>query len=72
MIRLSKTGRRGEKKYRIVVKEKRSKRDAKSIDTLGYFEITPSKQIVKKIDQTKFKEWVRRGAKASPAVNKII
>lgn len=72
VIRLSKIGRRGEKKYRIVVKEKRSKRDGKSIDTLGYFEITPSKQIIKKIDQSKLKEWIEHGAQVSPAVSKII
>ena len=37
-IRLSKTGRKGERKYRIVVKEKRSKRDGKSIEIIGRYE----------------------------------
>ena len=38
VIRLARTGKRGERKFRIVVKEKRSKRDGDSIETLGSFE----------------------------------
>ena len=38
VIRFSKFGRRGEAKFRVVVKEKRSKRDGKPIDYIGFFE----------------------------------
>ena len=37
VIRLSKTGKKGERKFRVVVKEKRSKRDGGSIEILGWY-----------------------------------
>lgn len=72
VIRFSKIGRRGEKKYRIVVKEKRSKRDGIAIDSLGYYEVHPSHKVVKKIDHKKLTQWIEAGAKVSPAVSNIL
>lgn len=70
VIRLSKIGRKGERKFRIVVKEKRSRRDGKPVDTLGWYEMGPNGQ--KKIDMEKYNLWISKGAKPSPTVVKII
>lgn len=64
-------GRNGERKYRIVVKEKRSKRDGAAIDYLGSYTKTV-KGITKDIDTEKVKYWISKGAKPTPAVEKIL
>lgn len=71
VIRFSKIGRKGERKYRIVVKEKRSKRDGKALDFLGFYEKTTS-GITKKVDQEKVKYWISKGAQATLAVKEIL
>lgn len=65
-------GRRGERKYRIVVKEKRSKRDGDSVDMIGYYEKKVGADVVKQIDAKKMSYWIEKGAIVSPAVKKII
>ncbi|MDO8658029.1 MAG: 30S ribosomal protein S16 [Candidatus Levybacteria bacterium] len=71
VIRLTRTGKKGERRFRIVVKEKRSKRDGKAIDTLGWYEKT-SLGIKKEINKERVKYWLDCGAKASPTVSKLI
>ncbi|MEK7559185.1 MAG: 30S ribosomal protein S16 [Patescibacteria group bacterium] len=71
VIRLTKTGKRGESKYRIVVKERRSKRDGKFIELLGEFE-KREKGSSKKINMERYKYWVSVGAKPTPTVAGII
>ena len=71
VIRLTKTGRKGERKYRIVVKEKRSKRDGKSIEVLGMYE-KREKEAVKKINMDRYKYWMTKGAKPTTSVANII
>ncbi len=70
VIRLSRTGKRGERKFRIVVKEKRSKRDGEAIETLGFFE--KGKNGKKQINKERYKYWLSVGAKTSPTVSKIL
>jgi len=70
-IRLSKIGRKKVRAYRIVVAEARSKRDGKSVATIGSY--NPSLKIpLIKIDQTKLKYWLSVGAKPTEAVRKLI
>lgn len=70
VIRLSATGKRGERKYRVVVKEKRSRRDGKAIETLGYFE--KGKNGKKKINKERYNYWLSVGARTSPTVSKLV
>lgn len=70
VIRLTRTGKKGERRFRIVVKEKRSKRDGKAIDTLGWYEKTHL-GIKKEINKERLKYWLDRGAKTSPTVSKL-
>lgn len=71
VIRLSKTGKRGEARYRVVVTEKRYRRDGKPIETLGWYE-KREKEEKKTIDSQRYSYWISKGAKPSPTVEKII
>ncbi|MDO8270025.1 MAG: 30S ribosomal protein S16, partial [Candidatus Levybacteria bacterium] len=71
VIRFTRTGKKGERKFRLVVKERRSKRDGKPVDLLGYYEKTVS-GITKKFDDAKIKYWVSQGAQMTPAVKDAI
>ncbi len=70
VIRLSKAGRKGERRFRIVVKEKRSRRDGKSIESIGWYEKTV-KGDRKEIKMDRFLYWIEKGAKASSTVARI-
>ncbi len=71
VIRLARTGKKGERKFRVVVKEKRSKRDGGYVDLLGWFE--KSKDFKnRKIDMEKYNYWVSKGAKPSSTVQQIV
>lgn len=71
VIRLTKTGKKGEKKFRIVVKEKRSKRDGLAIETLGWYEKTETKEI-KNINKDRYNYWISKGAKPTNIVMQLI
>lgn len=70
VIRLARVGKKGERKFRIVVKEKRSRRDGGAIALLGWYEM--GKNGKKVIDMEKYKDWVGKGATPSPHVVKIV
>ena len=70
VIRSSRIGKRGERKFRIVVKEKRSRRDGDSIEVLGWYE--KGKNGAKQIDRKRYDYWVSQGAQPSPAIEKLI
>ncbi len=71
VIRLSKMGRKGERRFRLTVAEKRSRRDGNPIEYLGWYE-KKATGIHKEIDTEKVKKWLSQGAKASPTVTKIL
>ncbi|RJQ37107.1 30S ribosomal protein S16 [Candidatus Microgenomates bacterium] len=70
-IRLTKTGKKGESKYRLVVKEKRSKRDGKALEILGWYEKRVSGEK-KEINKERLNYWLSKGAQTSQTVSKII
>lgn len=71
VIRLSKTGRKGESRYRIIVTEKRTRRDGKPIEILGTLNktITESK---KEINKKRYEYWISHGAKPTNAVMNLL
>ena len=71
VIRLTKTGRKGEGRYRVVVKEKRSRRDGRPIETLGHFTKSEKGQN-KDINTQRAKYWMSQGAIPSPTVKKLL
>lgn len=70
VIRLTRIGKKGERKFRVVVKEKRSRRDGDYIDLLGWYEM--GKENKKEIDMEKYKSWIAKGAIPSPTVVKVV
>ncbi len=71
VIRLTHVGKKGERRFRVVVKEKRSRRDGKAIEELGWFEKTTTGQK-KEINGERAKYWISQGAKPSPTVEKLL
>ena len=71
VIRLTRTGKKGERKFRVVVKEKRSKRDGGFIDMLGWYQKTKDNKR-KQIDIKKYQYWVSKGAQTSLTMQEII
>lgn len=71
VIRFARTGKKGERKYRLIVNEKRSKRDGKPVDLLGFYEKTVS-TVVKEFDAEKIKYWVSKGAQITPSAKDVI
>lgn len=71
IIRLSRTGKKGERKFRIVVKEKRSKRDGKAIEFLGWYEKTQTGEK-KHINQERVNYWKSQGAQISAGLAKLL
>jgi len=70
-IRLKRFGTKKRPYYRIVVMEKMSPRDGKTIDELGYYHPIEAedKQIV--FDADKAKAWLAKGAVATDTVRRI-
>jgi small subunit ribosomal protein S16 len=71
VIRLTQMGKKGERKYRVAVKEKRSKRDGGAIEYLGWYEKTEHAQK-KDIDKARYTYWLSKGAKPSATVAKLM
>lgn len=71
VIRLSRTGKKGERKFRIVVKEKRSRRDGKSLETLGWYELGTQRGLTE-AKKDRYKYWLSVGAIPSVRVEKIL
>ncbi|OGH23677.1 MAG: 30S ribosomal protein S16 [Candidatus Levybacteria bacterium RIFCSPLOWO2_01_FULL_38_13] len=71
VIRLTKVGRKGESRFRIVVKEKRSKRDGKFIEALGHYQKKET-GVVKNINMQRYKYWISVGAKPTEKVANLL
>jgi len=63
-------GKKGERKFRIVIKEKRSRRDGDSVELLGWYE--KGKNGKKEINIERYKYWLSKGAQPSIAVEKLV
>lgn len=72
VIRFANNGRRGERKYKLVVVERRSRRDGRPIELLGTFEKRVGNVVEKNFDDAKIKAWVSKGAQLSTGARKII
>lgn len=63
-------GKKGERKFRIAVKEKRSKRDGKAIELLGWYEKRVN-GIKKEVKKDRYSYWLSKGAQPSPTVKSL-
>ena len=69
-IRLTRTGRRGQPSYRIVVAKDRSRRDGPVVDTLGIYNPLTNPATVK-LDKVKYQLWITRGAQPTNTVRHL-
>jgi small subunit ribosomal protein S16 len=68
-IRLSRTGRRNNPSYRIVITPAREKRDSKVIEFVGYY--LPSTKTVE-INEERVKYWLSVGAQPTDTVRGML
>lgn len=71
VIRLTKVGKRGERRFRIAVSEKRSKRDGKVIEYLGWYQKSETSKK-SDINKERLSYWISQGAKPSETVSKLL
>ena len=57
--------------YRIIVTEKRSKRDGRFVESVGYYDPCRNPADVK-IDHERVSYWINRGAQPSDTVRSLI
>lgn len=72
VIRFANAGRRGERKYKLVVCEKRSRRDGRPVELLGYYEKRVGNVVTKDINMEKVQEWIKKGALLSVGAKKVL
>lgn len=68
-IRLTKTGKKNQIQFRIVVQDTRVKRDGKFLEILGTFDPKSQKH---KIAEDRMNFWTARGAKPTPSVSYLL
>lgn len=70
-IRLTQTGTKNRKQYRIIAIEEGKRRDGTAIEILGFYNpLVKPAQI--KIDRERVKYWVSVGAQITPSVQKLL
>lgn len=70
-IRLTQTGTKNQKKYRIVAIEEAKRRDGQAKEILGYYDPTV-KPAVLKVDNERVKYWQSVGAQLTEGVKKLL
>lgn len=70
-IRLTRMGAKKKPFYRIIVAEKRSKRDGRFIESVGYYD--PCRNPVDlKINRERVSYWIERGAQPTDTVRSLL
>ena len=70
-IRLSRTGKKRQPSYRVVVAEKESKRDGRVIERIGHYNPLPNPAVFD-IDEARALHWLSVGAQPSDAVRILL
>ena len=69
-IKLTRTGKKNQPSYRVIVQEARAKNNGKVTDILGHYNpLTKPSEV--SIDKKKYQEWVAKGAKPTPTVENL-
>lgn len=69
-IKLTRTGKRNQPHYRIVVAEARSKNDGKVVDSLGYYNPLTKPSTIE-LDAKKYQRWLSQGAQPTRTVRNL-
>lgn len=70
-IKLMRIGKRGYAAYRIVVMDKRKKRNSSYIDKIGFYDPHTNPSTIE-VDENKLRDWLLKGAIVSEGVNKLL
>ena len=70
-IRLRRVGSKHQPSYRIIVADSRSARDGSFVEQIGFYNPRTDPPTVV-IEEEKAHEWIRKGAKPSEAVERMI
>lgn len=70
-IRLTRMGSKKKPFYRIVAADKRSPRDGKFLEILGYYDPTKEPHVLE-VKTERVKDWISKGAQTSRRVDKLI
>ena len=70
-IRLMKFGKRGYPTYRIVVLDKRKKRDGSYLEKVGTYN-PHTEPATLLIDDVKLQEWLKKGAQVSEGMRRLL
>ena len=70
-IRLTRMGAKKKPFYRIIVTEKRSKRDGRFVESVGYYNPCRNPADIK-INRERINYWIERGARPSDTVRSLI
>jgi small subunit ribosomal protein S16 len=70
-IKLMRTGAKKRPSYRIIVKEKQSKRDGAYIENLGTYNPTREPAEIK-LDMDRVRYWISKGAQPTDTVSQLI
>ncbi len=70
-IRLRRAGARNEPTYRVVVSDARERPRGRFVEVLGYYDPRPNPATVR-IDVERAEAWMRKGARPSPTVRRLL
>lgn len=68
-LRLKKIGRKQQPVYRLVIMENTSRRDGRSIDEVGYYDVITKKLVLNKY---KIEKWLNVGVKPTRTVLSLL
>lgn len=69
-IKLSRTGKKNQPSFRVVVQEARAKANGKVVEILGHY-LPLHQPAVIKIDKIKYQEWINKGAQPTETVRNL-
>ncbi len=70
IIRSTRTGKKGERKFRIVVKEQHSRRDGGFLELIGWYE--KGDKGPKEIKMDRYAYWISQGAQPSATIQNLV
>jgi small subunit ribosomal protein S16 len=70
-IRLRRVGGRRDPHWRIVVADRRSPRDGRSIETIGDYHPREDPSVIE-IDEERARHWLEHGARPTPTVARLL
>ncbi len=70
-IRLTRTGKKNQPSYRVVVVEENSRRDGKYIANLGHYSPTATPKTLV-LDKVEYAAWIKKGAQPTLTVANLV